>query len=362
MFIRIADESFDPEAIFSDVAFHQTLIYKKWQQKYGRQVVTLIAEKVDGDNTAFVQCVEYKIPFLGSFWTAYGGPLGGFDSLEQEEVFYKELKKECIKISPKTMFIRIQGKPFSKYIRTRRSENTMAYFAPANEERIIQIEEDLEDVVESFNSVPIKKAIRVLERNESVDRFVVEKNDLLSHFDEVYELLQKTSGTQQRFLQSRDWYYLLFEILQEKSERASLTLGYVADRKKPSSFVVTLYSQKEGQMLLFGSEDRAFRTRIPSLCVYTAIKEAKNMGMNTYNLGETSPDYRLANRMFSDFTDQFGGGFFIIEHPRDIVIRSFPYALFRIIRIKILFVLYGFFTRWIRKILVEIKGQYDDFI
>lgn len=357
MFIHIASETFDPEKSFGNVTLHQTTLYKEWNEKYGRKVIRIIAETVDGKEVAFVQCVEHKLPIIGSFWTAYGGPVGGFKSLEQEEVFYKELKSECIKCSPKTVFIRIQGKPFSRYIRTRKSENTIAYFAPANEERIIKCDEAIEDVVDSFESVSLKKIIKALEKGASIDRFHIERKNFISYFEEVYNLLQNTSGTQKIFLQPKEWYYSLFEVLQSRQGKASLVLGYVGDNRKPSSFAITSYSQNAGELLLFGSEDDAFQTCIPSLCVYTSIKESIDQGMLTYNLGETSPDYRLLNRSFYEFTDQFGGRVFTIGHPQDIVIKFFPYMVFRIIRMKAFIVAYNFFSYWYKRIEVEIRAQ-----
>ena len=77
MFIHPASDEYNQEEDFKEVPVWQGVFFKKWQKRYGRKVVALVAENKEGKVEAYIQCIEYKTPLLGSVWVGLQGPLGG---------------------------------------------------------------------------------------------------------------------------------------------------------------------------------------------------------------------------------------------------------------------------------------------
>ena len=135
MFIHKASEGFDPEKHFNEVPLYQGLFFRRWQERYGRNVVALVADDSDSKVRVFVQCVEYILPIAGSVWVAALGPLGSFSSDSGEEAFYKELQSLCTEISPKTIAVRVQKKPEYSRMRMTQAETIRRQFCTTTHRR-----------------------------------------------------------------------------------------------------------------------------------------------------------------------------------------------------------------------------------
>ena len=193
MFIHRPADTFDPEKHFKEVPICQGILYRKWQQQYGKKVVTLAAEEPNGKIQLYIQCIEHKLPLAGSVWVATQGPLGSCKSKKVEEEFYRELIRICKEEEPKTSHIRIQNKPETHRIRTILAEKADGSFMHPIAERIVPVHDDIETITNGF-AKNTKRIIRQYKDNKEKVYIQIEKTDFKSHLQNMYELIATTAS------------------------------------------------------------------------------------------------------------------------------------------------------------------------
>ena len=337
MFIHKASEGFDPNDHFDEVSLYQGLFFRRWQERYGRRMVVLVADDGDGDGAvrAFVQCVEYVLPVVGSVWVAALGPLGSFDSDRSEEMFYRELRSLCVEVAPKTVAVRVQKEPEYDLVKMVRAERLGGSFVQPFLEEVVSLEERMEDIVSGFSG-NTRRIVRRYERGEIEDiRFYTEKTDFKKHFDVVYELLEQLARRKKFGIHSREYYVALFDTLQAYPENGMLVLGYIDGEEKPVSFVLVLHTSTEAYHLHSASSAVGYDHNMPTLTHYIALRDGKKRGAKRYNLGGTMSASPQSAGDLSVFKKKFGGE--QVEHPlsMDIVVSGWRYAVFRFLRLPL---------------------------
>ncbi len=357
MFIHTAREGFDPAACFDVVPLYQGLFFRRWQERYGRKVVTLVSDDSDDAVHVSVQCFEYVLPVVGSLWVAPLGPIGSFRSESAEKAFYNELRSLCTEISPKTVALRVQKEPEFSSIRMVLAERSGGSFVQPPVEEIVSLEESVEDMVGGF-SKNVRRVVRRYEQGKCEGvRFHIERSDFKQYFAVVYDLLEQLARTKKFGLHSRMYYEALFEELQAHPENGLLVLGYVADEESPVSFMLVLYTGSEAYHLHSAASVAGYESDMPILTHYVAFKEAKERGMSRFNLGGITSTSQSSAGDLSVFKKKFGGE--QIEHPlsMDIVVSGWRYALFRFLRLRLMLALRRLVLRFYKMVEVELQAE-----
>lgn len=356
MFIHTPSETFDPEKHFTGVPLYQGMFFGQWQRAYGRKVVTLAINDGEGKVRMFIQCIEYVFPPIGSVWYAARGPIGSCSSVSIEEGFYRELEKRCVDLSPGTAHIRVQLEPQSQYIRTVSAERSDSSFMQPLSEMIVSLDEDMEAVVSRF-SKSTKRIVRQYEQEKGTIRFSVERIDFMSRLPEVYDLLKETAAVKGFALHPFSYYEALFSSLNMNPEYGTLVTGYTGDGKKPVSAVLILFTGEEACHLFAGSAVTGYEKHMPTLTLYTAMKEAKKQGARRYNLGGVSSGVPGKLDNLSVFKGKFGGSAVIYEHPRDYVVSFWRYRLFRFLRLYPILWVRRFVVKWYGMMMRELSRE-----
>ena len=349
MFIYSPPASFDPEKHFEDVPLFQGLFFKQWQEACGRKVVTLAVRDTNDVVQVYIQCVEHTLPIVGSFWSGFRGPVGTFPSHPVEEEFYRELRISCAKAGKDISHIRVQQKPKSRYIRTISSERWRggSLDQPLCE-RVIPLADDLDDIVKGFVK-NTKRYVRQYERDKKDIRFHIEKTDFKSHLPEVHSLIETTATLRGFSLYPLEYYEKLFDRLNANPEYGALVLGYTSEKKEPISVILLIYTNTEAYHLFSGCSSKGYDKNMPTLTLYTAIKEAKKQGLQRYNLGGVSSKEWGGVDSLTAFKEKFGGETITHEQPYDIILSSRRYWLFRFLRLRT--------VRKARRIIAEMYGS-----
>ena len=356
MFIHKASEEFDPSEHFDTVPLYQGALFRRWQERYGRNVVSLVADNGDNKVRAFAQCVEYILPKIGSIWVAALAPLGSFDSGSSEEVFYKELRSLCVEIEPKTIAVRIQRKPEHSHIRMTQAERVGGSFVQPYIEEAVPLEEDIEDIIRNFSG-NTRRIVRRYERGEIEGvRFHIEKTDFKKHFNEVYALFKQLAQRKKFGMHEQKYYELLFEELNTHPKNGTLILGYVDGEEKPVSFVLVIHTKGEAYHLYSASSSTGYEHNTPTLAHYIAIRDSKKHDAKRYNLGGTASASPRSAGDLSTFKKKFGGK--RIKHPQsvDIVVSRWRYTLFRFFRLKMISGIRRLIVRLYKTVKVELEA------
>ena len=357
MFIYAPPDSFDPEKHLKDIPLGQGAFFRRWKKAGGQRVVTLAADSAENRTTAYIQCVEYVLPVVGSVWVAARGPVGSFPSLAIEEKFYAELRRLCREASPKTSHIRIQHGPTSRFIRTVPAEYTPGAFNHPSCERILSLERDMAAIRADFAG-NTARIVKRHERDPNGVHFHVEKTNFNKYAGDVYMLLEATASRAGFSLHPSQYYEALFDEMAHNPEYATLVLGYGSADPQPVSFVLMLYSGREAYHLLAGNAEAGYDLNMPTLTLYTAIQEAKKEGVLRYNMGAVYAGTRLSLRSLRNqslFKGKFGGEAVDHGHPRDIVISGWRYALYRCMRWYPVHIARRYAVRLYQAILVEFR-------
>ena len=333
MFIHKASEDFDPQKHFDAVPLYQGLLFRKWQERWGRQVVALVGDDGEGAVQVFAQCVEYVLPVVGSLWVAALGPLGSFDSGKTEAAFYRELRSLCTELAPKTAAVRVQKEPAYDLVRMARAERSGGSFVQPFVEEAVSLEADIEDIVSNFSG-GTRRIVRRYEQGvfEGV-RFHVEKTDFTKYFDSVYALFEQLAHRKKFGMYPRAYYEALFAELDARPENGTLVLGYIDGVEEPVSFVLVLHTNAEVYHLYSASSDVGYEHDLPALIQYIVLQDAKKCGARRYNLGGVVSTSSSGTRGLSTFKKKFGGERVEHPYPRDIIVSGWRYAVFRLMRL-----------------------------
>ena len=359
MFIYTPPKDFDPEKHFEDIPFGQGGFFKRWKEACGHDVVSLAVDADDASTRVYVQCISYVVPVTGVVWIAVGGPVGSFNNIQIEEQFYAELRRLCVAAAPNTSHIRIQRVPTSRYVRTRAAEHTSGVLHHPVAEHVVSLDGDMHDIAEGF-AVNTRRLIRRYEHDAGDVRFHIERTDYGKHLQDIYTLLSETASLKGFTLHPFEYYHSLFSELTLNPEYGALVLGYVDDTKKLASAALTIYTGVEAYYLIACSSHEGYQHAMPTLTVYTSMKEAKQQGLRRYNFGsmyvETNRSLRHL-RSQSLFKKKFGGETVEYEHPRDLVVSSWRYLVFRLLRWYPVMLLRRLAVRWYAFILVEVRKE-----
>ena len=357
MFIYKANKDFDPEKHFSEVPLYQALFFRQWQEQYGRNVVAIVADDGEKKVRAYVQCVEYVLPVIGSLWVASLGPIGTLDSDSSERAFYREVCSLCTEITPKTVAVRVQKEPEYNQVKVVRAERLGGSFVQPLVEEVVPLEGEIEDIISGFAG-NTRRMVRRYERGETEGvRFHTEKADFTKYFDEVHELLEQLAHRKKFSMHSRKYYKLLFETLNTHPQNGTLILGYVDGEEKPVSFVLVIHSGSEAYHLHSASSALGYEHNMPTLTHYIALRDAKKQGAKRYNLGGTMSASPQSTGDLSAFKKKFGGE--RIEHPTstDIVVSGWRYTLFRLLRLRLIAEIRRLLVRFYKAVEVELDKE-----
>lgn len=355
MYIHQVSDDFDPEQHFDEVPLHQGLFYRLWQQAAGYKTIGLAVSDTNGSVQVYVQCVAYPLPVTGSVWVADHGPIGTFTSPSVEAEFYQELKRLCMEES-RTSHLRLQRVPSNDLIRSVQAEQTSGSFTQPFSERVLSLEDSLEDIAAAFSS-SVRREIRLNERDGSTVNIVTEKVDFMTHFSEVYDLFTSTATHKKFSLHPRSYYESLFNELTKAPEYGALILGYVgSSERKLVSAILVVYTGSEAYHLFVGNLPEGFKHYMPTLTLYHALQEAKNQGLRRYNLGAVETTMRSSGDIGA-FKKKFGGTVITHNRQRDIVTSLWGYLLFRLLRLPIIMPIRRFLTRWYRYTIAEMQSE-----
>lgn len=357
MFIHRVDEVFDPEKYFDTVPLHQGLFFRRWQERYGRNVVTLVADDSDGRVRVYAQCVEYVLPVVGSVWVVARGPLGSFDSDVSEEAFYKELCSLCTEVSPKTSHVRFQKKPSSERMRVKRAEIMDGCFMPLFTEQAVSLDRDFDDVAEHFSGNVARVVRRYTEGKCEDVQFHIEKTDFKSHLKGVYALLKESASIKKVVLHPYAYYEALFDELDANPEYGMLVLGYVGEHKELVAFVSALYIDSDAHHLFAGASSVGYENNMLALALYTALKEAKEQDIKRYNLGSFISCLSSGLGNSPVFSEGFGSEKVSYEASYDVVVSGWRYFLFRFLRLRLIIMVRRLLTRFYRAVEVELTSE-----
>ena len=173
----------------------------------------------------------------------------------------------------------------------------------------------------------------------------------------MYNLFEHLARTKKFGLHPRAYYEALFEELQEHPENGTLVLGYIDTEEKPISFVLVLHVGTEAYHLYSATSAKGYEHNVPTLALYTALKEGKEHGATRYNLGGTTSMSSQSIGDFSAFKKKFGGE--RIEHPlsMDIVVSGWRYAIFRFLRLRTILATRRLVMRLYKMIEVELNAE-----
>ena len=355
MFIRKPNESFDPEKHFDTVPLYQGLFFRRWQERYGRAVVSLIADDTDNTTQAFVQCVEYTLPVIGSVWVAAQGPIGAFSTAAGEEAFYRELCALCTDITPKISHIRVQRDTGS--VRSVRAERCGGSFTQPFMEEVIALERDLEDIISDFAGNTRRK-VRRYERGQCEDvRFHIEQSQFSKHLQAVHTLLAGLASSKKFNLHPYAYYEALFAELDARPACGVLVLGYLEGNENPVSFVLGLRTGPEVYHLYSATAAAGYEYDMPTIAHYITLKHAKEQGATTYNLGGTDSASSRSIGNLAAFKKKFGGKQITYPDSYDVVVSRRRYYLFRFLRLRWVLAVRRIIVRLYKKVEVELQAE-----
>ena len=285
MFVYSPPDTFNPEKHFKSVPFYQGVFFKRWQEANGRDVISLAVDVEGGETIAYIQCVEYVFPIVGSVWVAAQGPLGTFESIHMEEVFYTELKRVCAAASTSSSHVRIQRTPSAHHIHTISAEKYSGDIMQPFSEQSIVLDEPLDDIIVRFSN-PTRDIVKRYEHDKDLVQFVVERINFTQYLVDVYDLLVASNEAGECTLQSFKYYETLFSELQVNPEYGMLALCYIRGKKKLVSATLVLYSGGEAFHLFSCNSKESYSYDVPTLSLYTAIKESKEQRLERFNLGD----------------------------------------------------------------------------
>ena len=357
MFIRKVDGSLNPEKYFDTVPLYQGLFFRQWQERFGRNVLTLVMDESEKKVTVYIQCVEYVLPVVGSVWVATQGPLGSFSSVVGEESFYAELRSLCTEVSPKISHIRFQKKPISPQVRVAKAELEYGTFMQPFAEQVISLTGEFADIVDNF-SVSTSRLVRQYEEGKCEGvRFQVEKEKFTEHLKVVYALFvesEKSVPSRESFLRPYAYYMSLFEELDAHPERGMLVLGYVEGQESPVSFALTVFTDSEAYHVFSGTSSDGHACDVATLVLYTVLKEAKEQGAKRYIIGDTDA---VSSDDLSVLQEEFGGKESKNTVLHDVVVSGWRYYLFRFLRLHRILAVRRLLTRLYAAIQVELTTE-----
>ena len=359
MFLFIPPEEFDPEKHFKEVPLQQGLLYKRWKIACGHRVVRFAVSGIDDTVQVFVQCIGYRLPFIGVIWIAAHGPIGTFPDVATEIAFYRELQKLCKKEASSTFCIRLGAHPPSSLLQHPSERGASALNQPPSEYRI-SLEASFDTVVETF-SKSMKRYIRLYKEKESGIRFQVERTDFSAHLESIYTLLTETAESKGFSVHPKEYYQTILAELTSNPEYGTLVLGYIEKKKTPVSFVLTVYTGSEAYHLFSGNAMEGYEEGMPTLTLYTTMKEAKRQNIVWFNLGAYYIGTEMALQSLvnqSLFKRKFNGEVLAHSPQHDLVAHRVRYLVFRIVRLYPVVVVRRFITRWYYRLAREFSEEH----
>ena len=357
MFLFSPPEDFDPEKQFEEVPLQQGLLYMRWKTTCGHSALRFALSDTDDRVVVFVQCIGYHLPLLGTLWIASHGPLGTFPSSELETTFFTELQKLCKKQAPDTIAVRVGRKPQTGLL-SPAERGASALNQPPSESRV-SLEPSLEEITATF-AKSVRQQIRVHKQKESGVRFQVEQTDYVSHLPTLTALLHTTATLKGFSAHPKKHYEALLNELNKNPEYGTLILGYLGERKQPSSFLLMLFSGTEAYHLFSGNSPEGYAVGLPTLTLYTALKEAKKQKVAWFNLGAYYTGTELALRSLvnqSKFKEKFRGEVVVYPPQYDLVESRVRYLLFRFMRWYPLLITRRTAVRWCRRVIAEFEEE-----
>ena len=357
LFVHKTDESFKPDEHFTDIPFYQGLFFRRWQERYGREVISLVADDSKGKVYVYAQCVEYVLPAVGSVWVVARGPIGSFDSDSTEEAFYDELRSLCTEVSPKTSHVRFQKKPLSQKSRFARAELAKGVFTQPLVEHVISLAGEFQGIVDSFSVTAGRLVRRYTEESSEDIHFRTEDAGFKKHLDTIYTLLKESERSvllENFSLRPYAYYEALCDELDAGAGGGFLVLGYVAGHEDPVTFVLTVYGGSEAHHLFSGSSSVGYEHNVPTLAFYTALKHAHERGMKRYVVGDTDSVLPKDLRILRE---EFGGEELVCRDLYDYIVSPLRYRLFRLLRLRLILLIRRFVMRLYMMIKAELTAE-----
>ena len=304
----------------------QDYLFGKWKEMTGHPVVRI------EDDSAYIQCIGYVIPYVGTAWAAYGGPVGSVS-----DSFMKTVKEKCLEERKDTFMIRVQNSNISGV-----RGNIKTSFSQPLRESIVDLSTDINELIEKY-SKNNRKLVRKYERGDLEVKCVV-KEKCLEDENMVYELLKQTASKRSFSLHEKETYHTLLKLFTDNPGSGYITLGYVND-EKPHSCALTLIHGEEAYHLFAGNDDVGYETKMPIIVAHEAMKYASSKGCKKYNLGGIGDSEKDATSSLSMFKENMGGKTHIHLNPTDIVINKSKYLRFKILKNPIITFVRKIFNR-----------------
>ena len=304
---------------FGQVSFLQSPIFGEWKKESGQSIV-IHKIKHDNGNYEYVQCIGYKIPYLGTAWAAYGGPLG-----DTTKEFINSLKDLCIKNAEDTFMIRVQS-PIKGFINAKKFKTS---FSQPLRECVVKINYSKEKRIDSY-SKNNRKLIRRYERDEELVECKVITKDFEKHKEDVYKLLSNTASERNFSLHAKKTYDSLLSVINKNIGSGYLTIGYLKGVGDPHSCAITCINNKEAYHIFAGSDKKGYETHLPVLVAHEAMSHAMSLGCNTYNLGGVGDSDKDLTSSLAIFKQNIGGRIVLNADPYDLIINKKKYYFFKI--------------------------------
>jgi peptidoglycan pentaglycine glycine transferase (the first glycine) len=316
-------------------SFLQSWEWGEWQSAVGRQVKRLKLKVESGDTAATIQLIKMPLPF-GKYYlyAPYGPVLAEGESNKLQVASYRYLIEELQKKFVDAVFIRIESKvTFNFQLSTFNSPIYKSANIQPGKTLVIDLTKPEDQLLAEMHA-KTRYNIKLAQKHgvEVQDEFVLTNGKGL-YAKEAVELIAKTAGRQNYKTQGLGYFEKLVNFFAIQNPKADLKLHiYKALYNKELLTSAIILDFGDTRTYLFGgSSDSHREVMAPHLLHWTAIEDAKKIGIKYYDFwgietasGQT-PGFVRFKLGFSGQTKQYPGAW-------DIVSRGLYYNLYKGLR------------------------------
>jgi len=311
-------------------SFLQSWEWGEWQAALGRQVKRLKINDENGDVVGVVQLIQTPL-FMGKhYWYAPYGPVvrkSENQKIRNLEVTVKLLKENF----PASIFIRIE--PQDKSLILDLSSLTKSTNIQPAITMVVDLQKPDEELLGAMHP-KTRYNIKVAEKHGVAvqsDLVVMPQHGL--YVKEALDLIVQTQVRQKYRGHSASYYKNLVDFFALKNQRSDLkVIIYKALWNKQLLATGIMIDFGKVRMYLYGgSSEENKNVMAPYLLHWQAMKDARALGMNIYDLGG-SEVASGGERGFTRFKQGFGRRVITYAGAYDIINKSLWYNVYRVAR------------------------------
>ncbi|MFH1393221.1 MAG: peptidoglycan bridge formation glycyltransferase FemA/FemB family protein [Patescibacteria group bacterium] len=312
---------YNPLLIDKNAPFTQAWFYGEWQEAMGRKVRRFEIHG-NSETLGFFQIIKYPLIFgKNILYIPHAVVLRSFSEGGARSSFLKIFREKLtqVAIEENAIFVRseIKCSPDKFFKKTPSYALHSVYFQPKYE-WILEIDKPENELL---NGIPKKNRYDIRYAENKGIMTEIFKNDLNSHLEDFYSLMEKTASRSNFNLHSKKYYENIL-LNCEENNNAFFVTAKQNDNIIAMNFVLIF---GETAYVVFGGSDDKFKNlRAPRLVYWKGIIVAKDQGCKFYNFGAVSSGGGYESyEGITEFKKGFGGK--MLEHPDsyDLVIEPF---------------------------------------